>query len=84
MHRRQLAGVSVLRRRAWCGTTDRSREARSAARCDRIQATLKPEANGISVNGATEIQLEENEEEAAESAQLGADMFAWLTEQLGR
>jgi hypothetical protein len=49
-----------------------------------LNVTLKPETNGISVNGKTEVQLEQQPEQAAEASQLGTDMFTWLTEELAR
>lgn len=47
-----------------------------------FSATLKPEANGIAVVGASEIQLEEAKERAAELSKMVRDVFVWLTKQL--
>lgn len=48
----------------------------------KFSATLKPEANGISVAGASEIELEEAKERAAELSKMVQDVFAWMTKQL--
>ncbi len=50
----------------------------------KLDVTLKPESNGITVTGATEVALEQAHEQAAQSSQLGRDMFEWLRDELAR
>lgn len=47
-----------------------------------FSATLKPESNGITVAGASDIRLEEAQERAAELSKMVRDVFTWLTKQL--
>lgn len=47
-----------------------------------FSATLKPEANGATVDGASEIQLDVAPEYADQLSQMVLDVFAWLTKEL--
>lgn len=50
----------------------------------KMDSKLTPQANGITVVGTSEVQLEQNQEQAAQSSTLVSDVFAWLTEELAR
>jgi hypothetical protein len=47
-----------------------------------FSATLKPEANGATVAGASDIQLDLAPEYADQLSQMVRDVFAWLTKEL--
>jgi len=49
-----------------------------------LAIVLKPEANGITVTGASEVTLEQQQDQAGQASQMVKDMFAWLTEELNR
>lgn len=50
----------------------------------KMDATLSPEANGMTVKGSSEVVLEENKEQAEQSSQLVKDVFTWMTTELSR
>lgn len=47
-----------------------------------ITATLKPEANGATVAGTSDIQLDYAPERPEELSKLVRDVFTWLTKEL--
>jgi hypothetical protein len=49
-----------------------------------LNVVVKPEANGITVTGASEITLEQQQDQASQASQMVKDVFAWLTEELAR
>ncbi len=50
----------------------------------KMDSKLTPQANAITVVGTSEVALEQNQEQAAQSSKLVSDVFAWLTEELAR
>jgi hypothetical protein len=47
-----------------------------------VRATLKAEANGITISGVAEVALEVQQDRASESTDLVKQLFAWLNDQL--
>jgi hypothetical protein len=49
-----------------------------------LNVEIKPEANGITVTGTSEVILEQQQDQAGQASQMVKDVFAWLTEELAR
>jgi hypothetical protein len=48
------------------------------------KSDLRPEANGVSASGASEMTLEQHPERAAEGSGLVKPIFTWLSSELAR
>lgn len=49
-----------------------------------LDVQMKPEANGLTVNGGGEVELEIMQDQAAGASELVRDLFNWLTTELAR
>jgi hypothetical protein len=49
-----------------------------------LNVVIRPEENGITVTGTSEVTLEHQQDQAGQASQMVKDVFAWLTEELAR